>query len=499
MDNPDGTGAQTEGGGTGGGLMSGAAGALLPLALGAASFMNPKAGAQMLQSLVPMLNLQMQEQAFGAIERERKLTREQQKAKDERDRAASVAAGKYYGFPEDIAGAVPATNLVAMGGQQQQLTLQQNKERRAEAERKALGQFFTQPYPETFQPPLPTPRVELPDVAAEAEQGETAAPRLPQTSTEQRMVTQDQLNALRQRQMTAIGTGLQIPTDVLAAIKDQETAFKERLTELKPTPLPVEAKVVTELMRSIPPGTTADRVVAEMRAGDPVATELVRQAAIAVERQDRPPLTEAAIVAQSIGIDPTKALSKPDAIRLNLRLQALKMEQVAAGRALMPPPTEAIRHIDDAFLVKRAINTIKTVLRDSPSPVLGPITGTWAMWVSQPYVGTDPYENALHASLNTLRDTDISLISGQQTSKQEIERAISRMSGRLPVAQIPQGPFMARLLALDSKLDSRLQTYNQAYSNTTLGSIQKRIELEKDKQLIDITALQRPRPIGRPQ
>lgn len=222
MDNPDGTGA-AEGGGTGGGLMSGAAGALLPLALGAASFMNPKAGSQMLQSLVPMLNLQMQEQAFGATERERKLTREQQAAKDERLRRAGRTTGGLVGLPPEVAEQMAPADILAharLVAQQAQVT---GKEEKAAAKLEQAGQVLGAPTSNLFAP-------QGPDTGA-VDDALAYAPRPPATPQERRTVLQQQRTELAERPLRVWRQGLPMPTGGEATITAQIADIDKRMQQ----------------------------------------------------------------------------------------------------------------------------------------------------------------------------------------------------------------------------------------------------------------------------
>ena len=274
MDNPDGTGTDA-GGGTGGGLMSGAAGALLPLALGAASFMNPKAGSQMLQSLIPMLNLQQQETAFTATERERKLTREQQAAKEAKARRASLATGQLVGLSPETAEAMTPGDILTYSRQLTKDTSEREAKELELRQRREASQILGAPRQEMFTPLQPAPE----ETGVEEALAGIHAPRPPATPTEHLSVLQKQLSEFRQRPMSIVQKGLPFTPELGKVATDFETGLKERIAQFQPPKptalLPKDmGQGITDALAlevGAHPGATPAGVMAGLESPDPVA------------------------------------------------------------------------------------------------------------------------------------------------------------------------------------------------------------------------------------
>ena len=254
--------------------MSGAAGAFLPLVLGAASFMNPKAGSQMLQSLIPMLTLQQQGTAFAATERERKLTREQQAAKEAKARRASLATGQLVGLSPETAEVMAPGDILTYSRQLAKDTSEREAKELELRQRREASQLLGAPRQEMFTPLQPAPE----ETGVEEALAGIHVPRPPKTQAEQLSVLKAQLSEFRQRPMSIVQKGLPFTPELGKVATDFETGLKERIAQFQPPKptalLPKDmGQGITDALTlevSAHPGATPAGVMAGLESPDPV-------------------------------------------------------------------------------------------------------------------------------------------------------------------------------------------------------------------------------------
>jgi hypothetical protein len=125
----------------------------------------------------------------------------------------------------------------------------------------------------------------------------------------------------------------------------------------------------------------------------------------------------------------------------------------------------------------------------------GVIGGLITDLIDQTFIGGDPEMNDLITELRKLRDAEILLKSGAQTSTQEIARAIGFTMARLPTIRQPATVFQSRLRGLEDEIDTTLGVMAESYGGTPIGGMLRSVLPEDFQQQLQ----QRLRPKRAPR
>lgn len=198
------------------------------------------------------------------------------------------------------------------------------------------------------------------------------------------------------------------------------------------------------------------------------------------------PTEEIKLAARSSGlpVKPVGEYTPEEASQISFADTLRKTMVAKSGRAVTPPPVEAVRSLNARVTIMQAANNVRDIVTRRPE-LVGPVSGKWTS-IEEALTGmkNDPDASRLITALRFIRDPDLRANAGLAQTGSEAERATGFFSARQPTAEQNPNVLLNRLEALTKDAMGAIDLDLTVYGGTSLGEARELIQQRINSPLL---------------